>query len=699
MKWYYFLILLVISCPRPAIRKVPEFDYLREARRNYQNNPLYAYSILKDSVKNSRYNDERAEMLVKIYIDQREYERAAELLDSINWSIALTPYENSIILLKTKRWEMLADKTSDDLLKGIAYYNLNEFHDAIEYLSKPEQPHDFRMIYLAKVYERLDDFESALKILITIDSVSAYLYPDFQDLLFVTLMNTEDFAAVQKELKKLKKTHLQEFVLLKIYEKQKDTKNLKKTAWKLVRTYPKSEGAYYAVQLLKPKTKSDHESFGKVYYYHNDYEKAIEHFGKSSSDNAVNYYIGRIYYNRKNYHKSLKYFSLSDWAAAYYYRGRIYENLNEFERAKAVYDSLFVLYRKSEYAVRGLKRKAFLLEDIGDTLNAVETFLKIGENSTKFRAAMQLYRIGNLKKAYDILEKFTASSFVYWQIRIKERLGEPTDSLKNYLLAKHPLSYYTLTKFGSEVVYDTTSLDLWLNPLADSTATFTSRDSLHLNKAIRYFHLNEMDYAAEELDLVESQNGMNLLYLSKLCAKYGADKQSILYSLRLRDIAEKNNMTTVTKELLRLLYPVRYTFSIREQQMDLSLCLAMIWQESLFDPEALSPAHAHGLMQIIPQTAKKIAHDLNVQSYSLDDPSVSIRFGCYYFVNVLNDFNSVPLSLAGYNAGPVRVKRWIKQNPNYEIDEFIDLIPYNETRNYVKSVLSREIIYREILRI
>jgi soluble lytic murein transglycosylase len=124
----------------------------------------------------------------------------------------------------------------------------------------------------------------------------------------------------------------------------------------------------------------------------------------------------------------------------------------------------------------------------------------------------------------------------------------------------------------------------------------------------------------------------------------------------------------------------------------------MIWQESLFDPDAVSSANARGIMQIIPPTAQAIAKDLQVESYSLHDPSVSIRFGCYYFNNLLKDFNSVPLSLAGYNAGPVRVKRWIKQDPNYEMDVFIDLIPYNETRNYIKLILSRKKIYNKLLK-
>ncbi|KPL12623.1 hypothetical protein AMJ74_06525 [candidate division WOR_3 bacterium SM1_77] len=123
----------------------------------------------------------------------------------------------------------------------------------------------------------------------------------------------------------------------------------------------------------------------------------------------------------------------------------------------------------------------------------------------------------------------------------------------------------------------------------------------------------------------------------------------------------------------------------------------MIWQESLFDPYAVSPANAKGLMQIIPSTAKMIAAELGTSGYSYSDPVISIRFGMHYFKKMLQEFNSIPLSLAAYNAGPIRVRRWVRNDPNSETDTFIELIPYDETRNYVKYILARQQIYRTVL--
>jgi len=300
-------------------------------------------------------------------------------------------------------------------------------------------------------------------------------------------------------------------------------------------------------------------------------------------------------------------------------------------------------------------------------------------------------------KADSILKVSTDPEFLYWRIRIKDRLGQSTEDLRNHLADMFPLSYYNLVRNRNDLVFDTLALDEWMGNFADSITSFSYSDSQHIAKAIRYFKLNEMNFGMKELDMVEDKSPQDLLHLSRLCAQYGADRYSILFSLRVKKAAKNKNIMEWPYELFRLMYPVRYTFTIMDQQIELSLCLAMIWQESLFDPEALSSANAKGLMQIIPPTARAIASDLKVQSYSLNDPSVSIRFGCYYFTKLLNDFNSVPLSLAGYNAGPVRAKRWIKQDPNYEIDEFIELIPYNETRNYVKSILNRRIIYKKLV--
>lgn len=133
------------------------------------------------------------------------------------------------------------------------------------------------------------------------------------------------------------------------------------------------------------------------------------------------------------------------------------------------------------------------------------------------------------------------------------------------------------------------------------------------------------------------------------------------------------------------------------------LTMAIARQESELNPAALSPAGARGLMQLMPGTAKDVAGELGIE-YSkprlTTDPNYNAQLGTTYLAGLLEDFNgSYILAIAGYNAGPHRARRWIKQygDPrNGSVDPiiWIESIPYTETRNYVMRVLESLHIYR-----
>jgi len=697
MKKFLLLIILIISCPQPGITTITAPDFLKEAQRIYKTDPLYAYTLLKDSTIGPEFLLERMRILTEIYLDQREYKRAALMLDSVDWAIDIPDHKRDLILYKTERWDMLAGTTNDTLLRGIAHYNAGQYSRALEYLQQPLAPHDYRMLYCARAYEKLNDFDNAYSMLVAIPKVSSYLYADYEALMHRLFEMIENTDLVKTELAKLDKQDIKHYILLKIYEKKKDDHNMKLTAWKLIREFPRSSGARYAADLIVPVTKGDYKALGRVYYYHDDYNMAIEYLEKAIRDNAVNFYLGNTYYIKGEYSTALAYLQQSSWAAAMYYRGRIFERLKQFTKAVAVYDSLHRYHSQTKYATRGYKRLAFLYEDLGDTLKAVETFLSINEESTRFRAGMQLYKTGALTMADSVFSISNDEEFVYWRIRVRERLGLPVEDLKQYLVSIHPLSYYTLVRIDSAIAFDTLDISEWMLHFGDSTPSFSANDSLHLSTALRYFRLCASNPAVHELEMIANKSPQDLLLLSRLCAEYVADKQSILYSLDIKKAARKKSLRNLPIDLYKLMYPVRYTFTIQDQGMEVHLCLAMIWQESLFDPQARSWANARGIMQIIPPTAQQIAQDLEVDDYSLYDPSISIRFGCYYFLNLFREMNSVPFSLAGYNAGPMRIKNWLAQDPNHELDVFIDLIPFNETRNYVKLILARQEIYQRIM--
>ena len=135
----------------------------------------------------------------------------------------------------------------------------------------------------------------------------------------------------------------------------------------------------------------------------------------------------------------------------------------------------------------------------------------------------------------------------------------------------------------------------------------------------------------------------------------------------------------------------------------LSYALAISRQESALDTSVQSSAGARGLMQLMPATAKETAKKMGLLTYAsstqLFDPEINIQLGSYYLNSVyLQNGNNRILSSAAYNAGPNRVKRWLKESGGkLDAVAFIDSIPFTETRNYVKSVLVYDYIYQIIL--
>lgn len=133
-----------------------------------------------------------------------------------------------------------------------------------------------------------------------------------------------------------------------------------------------------------------------------------------------------------------------------------------------------------------------------------------------------------------------------------------------------------------------------------------------------------------------------------------------------------------------------------------AVTLALMRQESSFDIEAGSPAGARGLMQLMPATAAAMARRLKEPAdvpALTRDPAYNMRLGTTYLRTLLDQFGALPLALAGYNAGPSRVNDWIASNGDprsgaVEMTDWIELIPFSETRNYVQRVLENVEIYR-----
>ena len=157
-------------------------------------------------------------------------------------------------------------------------------------------------------------------------------------------------------------------------------------------------------------------------------------------------------------------------------------------------------------------------------------------------------------------------------------------------------------------------------------------------------------------------------------------------------------------------FPLPRTRAFREEREagpEAALVLAVARQESLFDPAARSPAGAMGLMQLMPGTAQSTARQLGVpfaKGRLTSDPDYNVRLGAFYLNGQLARYDGEPaLALAAYNAGPGRVTRWLEVNGDprgggrHRLLDWIEQIPFAETRNYVQRVLEGRGMYRVLL--
>jgi soluble lytic murein transglycosylase len=171
-----------------------------------------------------------------------------------------------------------------------------------------------------------------------------------------------------------------------------------------------------------------------------------------------------------------------------------------------------------------------------------------------------------------------------------------------------------------------------------------------------------------------------------------------------RSLALANQLPESNRERNLYRFPLAFWTMIQEQAqqrgLDPYLVLALIRQESLFDTNARSPAAAVGLMQLLPTTAARVAKQNGMTAPSAEnlvDPVVNVALGTQYLKDLLERYsNNWFKAIAAYNAGEAAVDRWEREIPTSDIEEFVERIPYHETRGYVKLVLRNHRVYKRL---
>jgi soluble lytic murein transglycosylase len=161
---------------------------------------------------------------------------------------------------------------------------------------------------------------------------------------------------------------------------------------------------------------------------------------------------------------------------------------------------------------------------------------------------------------------------------------------------------------------------------------------------------------------------------------------------------------TLPREYWEALFPRPYWSDLKKfsvaNGLDPYLVASLIRQESEFNPLAVSRANAVGLMQLLPRTGKLVAHQEKLRHYSasqLFTPTVNLELGTRYFRGMVDQFGgSFEYALAAYNAGTDRVEDWLSQGKYRDAQEFVESIPFTETREYVQAILRNASVYRQL---
>ena len=165
---------------------------------------------------------------------------------------------------------------------------------------------------------------------------------------------------------------------------------------------------------------------------------------------------------------------------------------------------------------------------------------------------------------------------------------------------------------------------------------------------------------------------------------------------------EARRIADVPYEAWRAAFPLPYELNLRSEaarnQLDPMLVAGLIRQESAFESKALSHAGAIGLMQVEPTTALKVARQLKVRyaRARLTDPGYNLQLGSRYLANLIQSFGTPEAALAAYNAGEDHVMQWTTGQNYLETAEFVESIPFTETREYVQIVIRNSEVYRQV---
>ncbi len=404
---------------------------------------------------------------------------------------------------------------------------------------------------------------------------------------------------------------------------------------------------------------------------------------------------------------------------ALYQIGQILWNRHDNAQALNYFRQVMERYPTGPYIERSRYAAADIHESFGRKQEAIALYTGIIKNfpntqvhdDAASRLAWLYYRDREWSRAYATFQSLAAnakdSGFrtagLYWQGRSAERLGDAETAIRIYrqIVDGSEESYYqalalrSLVRMGIAVEEPKIGV---LTPVDEADPPIGAEITYHLSHARELSAISLHRLAVAEINEVDRLSKKQPRLRPLLMQEYFNNQA---YG---RSLAIANQLPSSQSDRNLYRFPLAYWEMIQqkaqERDLDPYLILALIRQESLFDPQARSPAAALGLMQLLPSTASRVAKQIGISPPSneqLFQPDINLVLGTQYLKDLLQRYsNDWFKAIAAYNAGEAAVDRWQKEILTDDAEEFVERIPYLETRGYVKLVMRNHRIYKRL---
>lgn len=400
---------------------------------------------------------------------------------------------------------------------------------------------------------------------------------------------------------------------------------------------------------------------------------------------------------------------------ALYQAAQILWNRHDNAQAQEYFKAVLDRFPKSAYIDRAQYALADIYEYFGNKELAIQYYSNVPKQFPKsglrsdaiWRLAWLYYRAGDWQQAqtnFASLSQNGDSSFrtaaLYWQARSAEKLNdhETARQLHRRIINGGEESYYQVLSLQRLGLPAPEARTFSTPTPAELDAPVTPEINFHFSKARELLSLSLRRLAVAELDEVERLSRKQPRLRAVLMREYF---RSQAYG---RSLNIANQLSGSVDDRDRFRFPLAYWSTIQkkaqEREIDPYLVLSLIRQESLFDARARSPVFALGLMQLLPSTAARVAKEIGLEAPShekLFEPETNLTLGMQYLKDLLQRYsNNWYKAVAAYNAGEGAVDRWEREILTDDIEEFVERIPYIETRGYVKLVMRNHRIYKRL---